>query len=500
MMHIGQVLNVVYDEDLGWRPASGSVKPVHVANGLIRAIQGCYFQADMLGRFLIHYKAGKVPNPERSYEALTREAPARFGHLATSKEIFERTRRYAFGLLNADKAAFPSTEKSSFSLTSGRMVTRDGMDNGLGMFAANLLRANDGPSPLAEILKAAANPVGPCDPVTALVWPLIAAGEPKEFPSKKTAALDKKHNREFVSAVGVAAACLAEHEKAQGNRIRTLQRATHFACLVTHSHAQAVVGGARNARRPPLLLVASGGKQEAAAIASERSLERMHVEFEAWLGERLAERIRKEKPLVDGAAPLPSDTTDGRTIKAALRRIADASKDHEEPTAEMVDARYQMYMNKLKQLGADDPARVLGHALVQIYGHEYSSGGPRSFLTSLGRRAGLLYPHFQGRSREKRVRPSVAMLDAITRACVEPGTVITLEQFLERLWVRFGLIVGGRRSQDWDDVAYLNDAQIPVEVDDMISNTESLVDDLVLLGLARRYPDGVTFIGDGYAA
>lgn len=499
-MHIGQVLNVVYDEDLGWRPASGTIKPVHVANGLIRAIQGEYFQADMLGKFLIHWKAGKVPNPERSFEALCKESPVRFGHLASSREYFERTRRYALGLLNADKAAFPTIDKSSFSLTSGRMVTRDGNDNGLGVFAANLLRGEGASSPLSDIVKSAANPSGPGDPVTALVWPLIAGSEAKEFAPKRTPALEKRHNREFVAAVRAAADCLAEHEKAQGNRIRTLQRATHFACLVTHAHAQAVSASVRSGSRVPLLLVASGGKQEAAAIASERSLEQMHAEFEAWLGDRLADRIRKEKPLAEGAEPLPADSTDGRTIKAALRRIADAAKDHPDPSSDVVDARYQMYATKLKQLGGEDPPRVLAHALVQIYCREYSSGGPRSFLTSLGRRAGLLYPHFQGRSREKRVRPSVAMLDVMTRACVEPGSVLSLEDFLERLWSRFGLIVGGRRSREWDDVAYLNEAQIAVEVDDMIENTEAFVDDLVLLGLARRYPDGVTFVGDGYAA
>lgn len=499
-MHIGEVLNVVYDEDLGWRPASGAIKPVHVANGLVRAVQGAYFQPEMLGRFLIHWRAGKVPNPERSFEALCQDSPARFGHLASTREYFERTRRYALGLLNADKAAFPNIDLSSFSLTSGRMVTRDRNDNGLGVFAANLLRGNDGSSPLSEIVRAAANPSGPGDPVTALVWPLIAGVEAKDFVPKGTPALEKRHNREFVDAVRQAADCLAAHERAQGNRIRTLQRATYFACLVTHAHAQAVSAGVRRGGRVPLLLVASGGKQEAAAIASERSLEQMHTEFEAWLGDRLADRIRREKPLAEGVEPLPANSTDGRTIKAAFRRIADAAKDHPDPSSDIVDARYQMYVVKLKQLGGDDPARVLGHALVQIYCREYSSGGPRSFLTSLGRRAGLLYPHFQGRSREKRVRPSVAMLDVMTRACVEPGSVVSLEDFLERLWLRFGFIVGGRRSHEWDDVAYLNEARIPVEVDDMIENTEAFVEDLVLLGLARRYPDGVTFIGDGYAA
>ena len=77
---------------------------------------------------------------------------------------------------------------------------------------------------------------------------------------------------------------------------------------------------------------------------------------------------------------------------------------------------------------------------------------------------------------------------------------LDLDAFLAVLWRRFGLMVGGRRSADWDDAARLEEAGIPVDIDELAANTEAFVDELVLMGLARRYPDGVTFVGDGYGA
>jgi hypothetical protein len=119
-------------------------------------------------------------------------------------------------------------------------------------------------------------------------------------------------------------------------------------------------------------------------------------------------------------------------------------------------------------------------------------------LQGLGRKAGLLYPHFQGRAKEKRVRPSIPMLDVIVRCCVDHGGVIEFDEFLERLWRRFGLIVGGRRSEEWDDVQYLEQNSIAVSIDELGANTDAFIDELALMGLARRYPDGVTFVGDGH--
>jgi hypothetical protein len=500
-MHIGEVLNSVYDDDIGWRPASGSTKPVHVANGLVRALQGKYFDLRELNHFVVWWRAGRIADERRGYEALTRENSSAYGHLAQASQDFEKTRRYALGLLGADRALFPTAENSSFSLTCGQMATRDTNDRGLGEFAAFLLTGDTNDESLAKELLRGLDVSKPSDPVTALVWPLLPT-EPKE--ARRQNRLMKigkhRHNRDIFRAVQDAANSLASHERAQGNRLHSLQRAVHFACVATHAHAQALASGGELDKRPPALVALAGPRRSNIAIASERSIDGVYARFEHWLGERLAKRISATLPLTPEADPLDLKTTDGRTIRAILSKVGVASKPHEAPGKDEVDTRYQTFATKLKEFGPSDPALVMGHTLVHCYVHEYESGGPRAFLQGLGRKVGLLYPHFQGRAREKRVRPSVPVLDMLVRACVAQGDAVELDEFLSRLWNRFGLIVGGRRSDHWDDAGYLEHWGMSVDIDELAANTVEFVDQISLMGLARRYPDGVTFVGDGYGA
>jgi hypothetical protein len=340
------------------------------------------------------------------------------------------------------------------------------------------------------------------------VWPLLDDTEGKDVaPASSRVAVFKKaasqrHNRQIFQELQSAATCLATHERAQGNPIRTLQRAVHFACIATHAHAQALSSNGELNSRPPALLAIFGNRRSDVAIASERSIDHLYEQFERWLGTRLAKRISEGKPLTGAdknGERLTIETSDGRSARSLLHKIGAAKKPHNQPDQEELDTRVQYFLSVKRELGSAEPSEILGHCLVQCYLDEYESGGPRPFLQGLGRKSGLLYPHYQGRVKEKRVRPSVPMLDVVVRCCVDHGEAIAFDDFLERLWRRFGLIVGGRRSEDWDDVTYLEQHGIAVSIDELGANTNAFIDELALMGLARRYPDGVTFVGDGYA-
>ncbi|MCA9607807.1 MAG: hypothetical protein KC619_19495 [Myxococcales bacterium] len=500
-MKIGEILNPVYDADVGWRPASGNTKPAHVANGLVRAIQGARYDTQRLHEFVVWWKRGKKPNEERSIEALLEAHPHIY---PSSTKDFDRARRYATGLLGGDSALFPTMDNSSFSLTSGLMVTRDHNDRQLGLFAAALMGDPGDHETLAAAVRDASSPDAPRDPLTALVWPLLDDGPPTDASGGKPAervkkALGRRHNAQFVSAMSEAARCLATHERAQGNQMRTLQRAVQFACVATITHAQALAAGGALSERPPALMTLAGHRRSEVAVASERSLDLIFRRFEGWLAGRLAARIKKGKPLIEGAEALPFDTTDLRTIRPALAKIAAAKGAHEEPDEALLRERTYYYKSARQLLGEDvEPAEILARALVDAYAREFASGGPRRFLKILGCRVGLLYPHFAGRAKDKRYRPSVPVLDMLVRACVPAGETVPLSTLLERLWDRFGLIVGGRRDDTWDDAAFLAHHDLPVDMPELLENAERFVDELAAMGLARRYADDVTFVGDGH--
>ena len=505
-MKIGEILDSVYDTDVGWRPATGGIKPVHVANGLVRGLQGAFFDTSRLHEFAVWWKQGKKPNEARSYESLLAAHPDLYRPWASVRDAkeFDRMRRYACGLLGGDKALFPTIESSSFSLTSGLMVTRDFNDRRLGSFGVALVGDKDDGTTLAAAILAASNTDVPRDPLTVLVWPLLSheaiawsGGAPAE---QVRDAFTRPHNRAFAETISQAARCLATHERAQGNAMRTLQRAVQFVCIATQAHAQALAAGGDLAGRPPALVALTGHRQSDVAIASERSLELVFQRFEEWLTGRLAELIRKGKPLARGESPLPADSADGRRIRAVFAAIGTAKRGAiERPSETVLRERMHYFMQARQFLGPDaEPASILARALIDAYTHEYASGGPRRFLRVLGCRVGLLYPHFAGATRDKRVRPSVPVLDVLVRCCVPAGESISLPEFLERLWTRFGLIVGGRRDEGWDDGAFLARHEIMVDTPELIENTERLVDELVAMGLAKRYADDVTFVGDGH--
>jgi hypothetical protein len=507
---ISKVLDGVFDDDLGWRPASGAIKPVHVANGLVRAVQDRYYDLELLNAFAVPWKKkGQSMDEARAFDVLAPQHADRFGYLARNREGFEKARKYVRGLVTADKAVFPSAEHSSFTLTGGLLASRDHNDRGLGEFAAFIL--GDGAGSLREAVTKAAQVAQADDPISALIWPLLAdrAGtEPKKGDDSRANsfqhAAKQKHNKAIFLALRDASDSLATHERGHGNRLKTLQRSVHFACIATFAHAQAAAAnGVLDARVPGLIAVA-GDRRSDVALASERSVENIFVAFERWLADRLGERIGAGRALASGgggrsksAEPTIDPTNlDGRSVKAMLREFGVAQTLHDEPKPELVDHRYRSFVAARKELGDDDAARVLGHTLARCYFDEADSGKPRTFLQGLACRVGLLYPHFQGRARAKRLRPNPPVLDVLVRSCVPAGEAVDLDTFLARLWMRFGLIVGGRRSTEWDDVAFLEALGIPINIDQLAANTEAFVDEIEVMGLARRYPDGVTFVGE----
>ncbi|HRI06363.1 MAG TPA: hypothetical protein PKW35_01035, partial [Nannocystaceae bacterium] len=337
----------------------------------------------------------------------------------------------------------------------------------------------------------------PQDPVSALAWPVLDHSERPRV--EKARRRGRGRERGGIRAeIHDAAECLATHERAQGNNLRTLQRAVQFGAAATLAYVQALIGDTPLDDRSPGLLVMSERRRSDLARASERSLERILDRFEDWLGDRVGALIDAGEPLIDGERPLTA-SEDVRTVTRVFQKINKKREKRQmiAPTDADVKQRIQFWREVKIRDESLSAGRRLGRALVLAHRREVE-GTPREFVTALSRRAGLLFPPFGGRALQKRLKPSVLMLDTLVRACVPAGRILPLDEFLERLWRRFGLIVGGRRSPSWDDAELLERHDLHVDPHDLSSNTELFVDELASMGLARRFPDDVAFIGDGY--
>lgn len=495
---IGEILNGVYDDDVGWRPASGSIKPVHVANGLFRALTGKYYDITRVIEVIAWEKQGQ-PIEDRTVDSLINRYGEIFSAFRGHPDRLSSTRQFLRGILAADGAVFPSADQSCLTLASLLMVSPSNNDRGVGEFAAQLLGDAFQPGTLAYAVREVLDPERVEDPLTTAAWPLLpepTSGRAVRI-QEPACALSQPHALEIVAALRQAARDLATHEVAQGNRLRTLERAVQLAVAGTLAHAQAISSFGDLTARVPALLAAESPKGSEIAAASELSLDLIYRKFEEWLAVRLAHRIQNGKPLATGGDPLPSNPSEKEAAEF-LKQIRAAERPHPVPDAATVQARLNAFTEAVHLERGDIPA-ALGRALVASYLTEYVSGGPQPFLQGLGRRTGILYPYFQGRSKEKRLRPNVRVLDALVRACVPAGELVPLQEFLEVMWVRFGIIVGGRVSVEPTDLDLLSVNGLHVDPSALSANVERFVDQLTEIGLARRHADNVTFVGDAYA-
>lgn len=169
-MNITDILDAVFDRDVGWRPVSGSLKPVHIANGMFRSLLRTHYNVGGTVAFLRPDNGDQ----KRTYEFMVQEtSDPKFAAFAdpARKVSFERLREYTRGLLDADNGVFPSADHSCLSLTCRELISRAPNDRKVGAFAAGLLNGKDGKGKLAQLVKKwlPSNEQAPGDPLTALV-------------------------------------------------------------------------------------------------------------------------------------------------------------------------------------------------------------------------------------------------------------------------------------------------------------------------------------------
>jgi len=506
-MIISDILNAVFEKEVGWRPVSGAIKPVHIANGLFRAVAGEKYDTSGVVEFLIPWKkkgSGDF-HANRTWEHFTQNTDdPRFAAFRdqTRKARFEQFREFARGMLAADNAVFPSAENSSLTLTCRRMVSADHSDREVGRFMAAMLTGSGGKGRLGKLLLESLpkDDDAPTDPLSIIAWPLLGqdAKLVTRSPDEKSPLESRIASKEFADAFDEAAERLAGHEARHENRLARLERSVHFTCLSLIAHAQVLASDGKLGMRSPLLITTDAPKGSRLARASEESLAAFLDGFEDWLVKRLAGRLATIQPVrlghkrtEDERLTLPATRKD--SVRNFLAEIADCNE--KEPNEKLLAERMAFYEQALLRWGKDDWSMVIAETLVHSYLREYVSGGPRTFLTGIGRKVGLIYPHFQGAAKDKRIRPSAPILEVLVRACVPESNPVRYDQFLEVLWRCFGLVVGGRTNGADSDAALLAAVGVEVGPDDLASNTEDLLAHLVELGLARRYPDNIAYVG-----
>lgn len=486
-----ELLRSIYDEEFGFFLTNFSIKPVHVANGLARALTARTYDTTAVTRLVRRYvrnqKLGvdEERNPHAEIIADYKVAFAGPGGNDPDELRVSRLRSLAFDALAADGAVFP--DQQSFTLSNERFVTTDPSDVGMGSFLGRLLTAEpvdrtDAASYLRELLQSEG------DPWTTLALPVLKLGDARdEMPSNEVRArldkidhLLKSSDRQIVSPtlrnLRDAYDRLARFERTSGSKLNSLRRLMLFGCFVLHVHAVSRRSERdENAPQPPILLDFFDGTRISIADASRATLRAASDAIEGVIRSYFREHVGS----VFGI--------DEQQIESALP---------ESGLGEDVVDLYRTYCN-----GGTEPADALARAMAEDAIDEQREA-PIGSLIELGRRAGFLTPWSnQGRGGKlrKRYTATAEFLETLVAATVEPDEPMEFPEFLNRLREYFKVVVG--RPEDDAAIRHVNLHQggtghpvVSINEGDLRDNVSELRKLLVQSGYAKAYADGRTMV------
>jgi len=484
------LLESIFDEEFGFLMTNFSIKPVHVANGLARALTGRTYVTTAVTRLVRRYvrnqKLGvdeeRFPNAEllaQFGEAF--EGPR--GHDPDALHL-TRLRALAFDVLAADGAVFPTQQ--SFTLSNERFVTGDPSDVGMGTFLTQLLLAEptkrtEAAIYIRELLQSED------DPWTTLALPMLELGGVNVAARSDGDERIKKSAHLFEATGGVLASPtlrnlrdaydrLARFERNAGSKLNSLRRLMLFGCFVLYVHAISRWSERDDsAPRPPILLDMFDGTLISVADASRAALRAAGDAIEGVIRSRFLEHVASEYG------------STGKQIDVALDGAG---------LSERTQLLYRTYCE-----GGTEPARALARAMAEE-AIDKEREAPIGSLIELGRRAGFLAPWSnQGRGGKlrKHYTATAEFLETLIAATIEPDEPLEFPEFLDRLREYFGVVVG--RPEDDAAIRHTNlgdeefwAAVVSINEEDLRQNVEEFRGLIVESGYGKSYADGRTMV------
>lgn len=472
MLVISDIRGEVDNKYVGLKPDTTSVKPVHIANGLLRTLVGRTAETRMLNAFVVLQKNdGTIPRGhdlETVYQWLLDNN--RILPNEVTREEIKKLRPLLRKVVNADEGVYLHKDRME-SYTAGycQFLSRDRIAQSGGELVGAWLRKIG-----AELKECALDSVlDPSDPISLLCLPILEDAEApvqEEVDWDQLPFLNRNVPREFRdlwAGLAEAATTLSHHLRSHPNKLLRLRLITLFACVVLVRHLTSLEGyyvaGADHVL--PLLLDFSNDANDPVARASTMTYTyacQSLVRFYSWaFGEYL-------KTLY---SPQELARLDPPTYKKGK-----ATKDGGEI--------WSLAIRDLQ--GSDQPYSVAGQALYDILAIE-AEADPVRYMRQLGVRSGLLWPPENLRP-AKRFAVQQDLLEVLIRCTVEPGEVLDMPTLQARLWDRFGFLVGGR-TEDIDKLVQAGVYQ--ADADSLRANRDRFAARLDGLGFARLLADGV---------
>ncbi len=425
---------------VGFAPNGGAIKPVHIAGGSLRCIFGQYNKTMKIKQIaLVSDAKGNVPKGNEAdtiYKQLSENEKIED---SVSKNSVESMRNVMQRLLSADKGVYVvkglKDGMISYSAGSKYFLTNRAMYEDAGEFVGGLIRAFC--PKLAGYIKELLDKAS--DPITFLFEPVLEADmevfadqmQHEDLPAFKELNTNTKW---FVQGIEAAGKTLLNNFEHHPNPLTQL-RLFNFFCIVTLVRYMTLLEAfycSENLR--PILLDFSGKSPSFSSVAraSEMSYTQMHKSinrFYAWgYAKWLRDQGYDRKDLLKSETPIYEK---GKTVSKSSK--------------EELDTLWELAKERAKEVTDEELYLAFGETMYDMLALEASSH-PVTYLRALGTSSGILYPPDRLHP-NKRFVVSQDILEMLLKCCVNSGEIISSMTIRQRLWNRFGIVIGGSQFE-----------------------------------------------------
>ncbi len=453
------------------------MKPVHLANGLFRAVCGKFAKADT------------------QHEAVYPKG-------YPDSNVDEQIREVLNSILSADSTLFNKARMSSYTLSHVSHITSDDHDRGTGEWLHAVLSHDDGdgPSPALALLDELLNQDNRqrSDEISVLTLPLTKSDfELKNFnahlSSKHPSSLMVNEKGAFCDpllyAIRTGFDHIAEYDKDTGRysgKLDTLRRLVTWGCFSIYLHLSNS-GFLKRDRRVPMMLCMTETPRTALRETSNQSYHWVSRSIDKFLRTSIQSMIDKMAEEGTYGSWETDDDIEQLIENMAWKPTRGGMRQAEERLGKY-NLQCHLFYDSYRSDTANQPPRVAFANAAADMVDQIVSSRPSYFARNLGTRIGLLS---SGTHARKHYMPTPDLLEVLVRSSVPPKEQWTIDK-LARYWAdQYGLLFGALGDEN-DRLASWGIRT--VDGSNLYDNVDKLATVLEMSGYAQRYADGVVVV------
>jgi hypothetical protein len=504
---------------VGFKPNGASIKPVHIAGGAFRSILGYTDTAQGI-KILSYVCDSKGETPRNTKDAVTGKnrkmtldealdfvikhlegtsVPTRGSAVdlsAVTRDDISSLRYTLQKLVNVDSGVY-GVGDSMLSYTAGaaNFVVKKSLYEDAGDLVGYLIKiyCPELGEYISQILK------DTNDPISMAFAPVLGDGETEqyEFPYTEDKPLDRiaaftnadalsPKLKEFLQALSDSGKCLKANLEKHTNKLPQLRLFNLYCGIQVIRYLSLLEAFYCDGNIRPMLLDFSKQSNSSIARTSVLCYSQLHKaisRFYAWAYAQELKDVKgcnKEELLASDVPYFDRPNQRNENIPKQLDGLKSV---------------WDMAKEEAKDLPEVEAMLVFGAAINDMTALE-ATGHPVNYMRKLGTEIGLLYPPTNLHV-DKRFVITDDVIEVILRACVLPGETLASADLCNRLWERFGIIVGGSDG----DIEKLNQVGsiVYADADALNENWNTFAETLQSMNFAEQLPDGILQIGFGGA-